>query len=611
MRDGLYISEFLRSAKAAISNPPALLLTLLFSAGAWAGALDDKRRADLADYLDFLAAGGSHNALQAEALADLSFKDLKAVITAYTKAADLEDSDGFQKLLLRNSEQYLLGKELLKLYAPDFLEWLAKERQPRVSLFNTLAASARDRQAADLAVRLVPAESLIFIHEERLPFRKALLQAWCRHLSRGEDARPIERMLMQAVLRLADESEDFLLFKGYWRSVQSSLMRQLQAPSRATVMQALRVQAIHPQACKYNPAVIRKWTDDSEVVIQALKNIGKDRVYDHAKALAELWPELPDDDTIRYWCLYAIAAHPSGNQDIVLQAITDIGYPVLDLSLSALQDSPEALKQGIQLMLDHHKAGYSKLFRYAAMHEISGFESAALKVLGTSEEQGLQRNAITYLGQGSADTRVQLLDYLGHPKEDIRLAAIKAFSSAQGLDKPHRDRIAPMLIQVFQSDTVIANRQEALYVLGQWELPEFAPLFRQQLARMKAKDYGGAPDGLYRTRLMCWLGLARLGKADALAELSRIHKEGTVPQRLEVLLAYRDIGTCTEFAFTDLAGNQPKLVATAAALIREHGDKIQRKRLAAFLSGPYWWTFSHSYLDEHGIVSHAGHGHAH
>jgi hypothetical protein len=554
--------------------------------------LDDQRRADLSKYLSHLAAGGKHDALQAEALGDLSFADLRMVIASYVNAAKLDDSYGFQELLLSNSDQYIRSKELLKVYAPDFLSWLLEAAPERGGFLRILAASDRKPRAADVAVRLLPEDSLVFIYEQKGPFRKALLQAWARRLARSQADPPIQRGAMQAVLRLDDDSEDFLRFKGYWRSVSDNLRRLLESDSREVIMQALRVQALHPAACKQNPMLIRKWSDDSEIVIQALKNIGNDRTRDHAKALSELWPSLPDGGERRYWCLHAMGTHATGNEAIALGAIQDGGHRYLEPALAVLRDSSEA-QQGIRWMLDHHKTGYSELFQHAAKYQIPGFEADALAILQERPEPAL----IRFLGQSGGDVGIKLLQFLEHPNQDVRLEAISAFLNL----KAHRASIAPRLIQVIRTDPVLANRQRALWVLGQWRAAELASVFRELLTELEPEDFG----------LLCWTGLAGLDAAGALDELARSHASGTARQRMEALLAYQGIGLCPEFAFEDLKSDVPKLVATAAALIREHGTATQRKRLAVIQARRYWYHFSHSGLDQHGIVSHAGHGHAH
>ncbi|MFT5131151.1 MAG: hypothetical protein ACI8W8_004787, partial [Rhodothermales bacterium] len=354
---------------------PIVCLILLLAPSLLADTLAERRGDALAPYVDRLAAGATHDALRAAALSDLSFADLKIVIVAYSAAKDLHDPYGFQELLLRNSAQYILPRELLELYAPDYLKWLREDARDRATLFAVLATSQMDRRAADLAVRLTPDESLAFIRDETLrPFRKALLAAWCRRWTTYEENRPLDSALLADVLSLSDDSAAFLLFKGYWPqaldSLRIDLIRLLSGDVRQEVMMALHVQESHPLACEQNKAVIRKWQDDAEIVIQALKNFGEDSEHDHSRPLAELWQMLPADGKQRYWCLYSIAVHPQGNEGIALKAIETDGYDSLDLTLAALRNSPGGLAKGIRLMLTTHKKGYSELFRFAATYRI-------------------------------------------------------------------------------------------------------------------------------------------------------------------------------------------------------------------------------------------------
>ncbi|MFT5131233.1 MAG: hypothetical protein ACI8W8_004869 [Rhodothermales bacterium] len=549
-RDGFYGAKNMRMLYIA--------LAALFAISCpWAGALDDQRRADLARYLDHLCAGGAHNVEGAEALSDLSFGELRTVIARYVnEAAELGDPAAFHELLLRNSDQYILSKEFLRVYAPDFLAWLHEDGVDRAGFTRTLAASDSASQAADLAVRLLPEDSLVFIYEQKTPFRQALLQAWCRRLVISKADPAIRRGAMQAVLRLDDDSEDFLRFKGYWRSVDDTLKRLFQAESRERVVRALGVQALHPLACKYNPVLIGKWSGDTEIVIQALTNIGRDSSHDHAEALRELWSSLPNDNQIRNACLQAMGTHPAGNAEIAKQALKDPACR--EPALAILRDAPEALKQGLQQV----QSGSDRL-GYATKYQVLGFESLALKLLAAEPEL-----ALSYLHQA------------GH-------------------DKAHDDRIASRALQVFRTAPAIENHHQALTILGRLRRAESADVFREILGSPGADEFA----------LTCWTGLAQLGEADALEELARRHANSTPRERMDVLQAYLKIGKSVESAFADLASDIPQRVATAAALIREHGDAVQKKRLRVIHSRRYWYQFSHPHLDTFGIVSHYGHNH--
>ena len=64
----------------------------------------------------------------------------------------------------------------------------------------------------------------------------------------------------------------------------------------------------------------------------------------------------------------------------------------------------------------------------------------------------------------------------------------------------------------------------------------------------------------YRLRLVGLLGLAKLSDADARKELLALHARGGPADRMDVLLAFLDLGEVPEVAFTDLLSAEPKLV---------------------------------------------------
>ena len=56
-------------------------------------------------------------------------------------------------------------------------------------------------------------------------------------------------------------------------------------------------------------------------------------------------------------------------------------------------------------------------------------------------------------------------------------------------------------------------------------------------------------------------------------------------------------------AFSDLESIEPRLVATAAQLIRSHGDAAAKERLKKrFASMPLWQEFRGSGIDDYNIL---------
>jgi len=587
-----------------------VLLGIAASACVQGDSITVQRERILEGYLTRLAANGFYDAHLTERLSDLPFPELETVCDSFVAAAStLHDPHGYMQLMQRNTDQYELPLELLNLYAPDYLAWLQGNNPRRAALYHALADSGMRRVAADLAIRLTPEESLRAIvrkPEGDKEFRAELLEAWIRRLHTREEQRPIPLDLIRRVLDLPDDSEAFLTFKGYWPEAQpgleEELKTQLNSEKRTEVIMALQVQAIHSLATAQNRMVIERWQSDSEIVNLTLINLGQDTQHDHAEALREIWPMIADNAKHRFWCLYAMAVHHSGNQAIALHAIEQDGYDSLEMTLEILRHSPADLKKGIQRMLTQHQKGFSEIFLYAAKYRVEGLDEEALGALTGKMNQVTQMNALSYLGTRSGDTRLKLLDYLGHPSEDMRLSAINAFQDPTGLTAEQRNRIAPMLVKVFQTDPAYGNRQQALYVLGLWKDPEAETFFRTLLPDLRSADYDGSDYWLYRMRLMCWLGLARLDNPDAHAWLKATHDQASSLRRMGILLAYRDMERCPEFTFDDLENDNPKVVATAAACIREYGSDAQRKRLAEIQSAPYWTAFAGTHLDEYRII---------
>lgn len=578
--------------------------------------LKERRTVELKSYLQLLEAGASHNAERVESLSDLSFKDLKLVIQSYLKTGKTNADHGFQQLLLRNSRQYLLPVKMLKFYAPGYFQWLEEKSPVKDDFFKILSQSQMNQIAADLAVRLTPEESLKYITQTvESNFKKELLFAWSRRLNLHVESRPLNKELVNEVIHLKETSKEYLLFKGYWYHVKMDfyidLARLLRSEKREEVIRALEVQETHPVAFEQNKYVIQKWKDDEAIVIQALKNYGETSAKDFSSTLRSIWENYPLSNKQRFWCLYSMSVHNKGNEKIAVEAVLKDGYHVLEPALSILRNSPDELKKVIEIMLTKYGKGHSEVFIAAAKAQLKGFEENALEVLESNKELITQINALSYLSHSNGDYRLKLLKFLSHPSEDVRLAAINTFTDGDSLKQDQKNKIGPYLIKVFQSDPSYGNRQQALYVLGRWKAVETKKVFSQLLQTINAADYGGDEYWEYRMKLMCFMGMARMGDEKAYDQLTSIHKRGSALERMDILLAYMDLGKCPEFAFEDLENTQPKLAATAAVLIRECGSTEQKNRLKDLQSGYFWQEFPHTKLDEYNIIEHDETTHEH
>ncbi len=311
-----------------------------------------------------------------------------------------------------------------------------------------------------------------------------------------------------------------------------------------------------------------------------------------------------------------MGVHPQGNDAIALEAVLDRPYAFVDVAMPVLEHGdPQRARQAVSHVLGNSKRGCEEALRLARGMKLEGFDEQALQIaLDKNRDQILRQSAMFYLQLADGKWRRQLLWMLTAPNADLRLTAIQMFGPVSGLSQQDRDEIGPALIRVALDDPSMGHRQEAIYVLGNWRQAMAAKFFRTVLA-----DHPPAPlepqqqiDQRYwdyRLRLVALLGLAKLDDHAAHDELLELHRQGGPVERMDVLLAFRDLGEVPAGAWDDLDSIEPKLVATAQQLIAAHADAAAGQRLRKFFRrSPLWLEFEGSGLDDHNILESAGLG---
>jgi hypothetical protein len=245
--------------------------------------------------------------------------------------------------------------------------------------------------------------------------------------------------------------------------------------------------------------------------------------------------------------------------------------------------------------------------------KLTGFEQAAIDIaIDPNNEQVLRQAALHYLSLANGKSRRQLLPMLGGSGNDLRLTTIQMFGQPEGLSDDDKNAIGPALIRISLNDESRGHRQEAMFALGNWRSKLAEPFFRKILTDnppvvFTEGHYNDAHYWQYRFRLMAWLGLAKLNVKAADDALVKLHRDGGPVERMDALLAFLDLGTHVDLAWEDLQSLEPKLVATAAALIAQHGTAADRKRLKDhFRDQPLWLEFIDSGIDDHNILELAG-----
>jgi hypothetical protein len=628
--------------------PPVVLLTLALLAGAAAAlsaraaepaaeSIDAIESAQLQKYLAELRAGGAGRAASVELLADVSFDGLKQIIEAYValdEPVEPHTHRAFQALLERTSRLALAPWPLVSLYSPELAQFLVAppaENRLAEQLCDRLLTAGGERRAVDLAVRLTPQATLARMASRKPAAgaaRIALLEAWNRRLARAPERRPIASLdkLVATIChsftpRSPAEQEASLQFQGSWpaqrKAYRAALRIYLRSDNPSFVLAALAVQQRIPAELESNEALLSRFADQAPIVQAALRNYAFDAAHDHSAILRRLWATLKsDDERARYNCLFAMGAHPRGNDAIALQAVIDSPYAFVDVAMPVLeQGDPQLARKAIEHVLNHSNRGFEEALRLAARMQLDGFEQQAVRMAADKNfDQILRQAAMQYLQLADGKWRRELMFMLTAANADLRLTAIQMFGRPSGLSQQDREEIGPALIRVAQDDASMGHRQEAVHVLGNWREAKAAEFFRTVLAAHPAASPAERHQGDryywdYRLRLVALLALAKLDDRSARDELIELHRQGGPVERMDVLLAFRELGEVPPGVWDDLNSIEPKLVATAEQLIITHGDAAAKKRLRSFFRrSPLWLEFADSGLDDHNILEAAGLG---
>lgn len=595
-----------------------------------------ERDARLLDrYLATLATGAPADAAMVDRLAEMPYRDMLRVIEAYIELPEDAESHthrAFQGLLERSSRTALVPWPLVRLYSPDFARYLsAAPGDDTLSrrLFAQLMAGPASRQAVDLAVRLCAMPSLEYLATENEAQRVELFDSWNRRLAQRDESRPLPELDAQlkaiakkfSIQLPADLLTVHLRFLASWPTLRSEYERALkeclQSNQHEQVLAGLSVQQHAPALMEMNAELIASWKDQPEVQQAALRNYAFDAGHDHSATLRRLWATLPKTAVkARYNCLYSMGVHFKGNDGIAFDAVQTDAYDFIDVAMPILAEGDPALaKAAIRHVLTRTNRGHEEALRLARSMKLPDFADEALAIAGDAKrDQVVRQAALLYLQLAPGNVRRALLSLLTTQNGDIRLSAIQMFAESAGLTAADKDEVGPMLIRVAQDDPSRGHRQEAIFALGRWEEKLAEPFFRQLLRDNPAVTiidghYNDERYWQYRLRLVALLGLARLKDEAAEQELLALHASGGPTERMDVLLAYLELGRVPDEAFEDLSADEPKLVATAARLIADYGTAEQKEKMQAkFRHEPLWQVFRSSGADDHKILSAVGLG---
>jgi hypothetical protein len=594
-----------------------------------ADTLEENELAELRRYLTDLKRGQPGSAAQVDRLAGLSFAGLREAMQAYADlpaSAEPHTHRAFHVLLERISRETLSPWPVVQLYSDDLAQFLSRplDKEPLAAkLFEQLLHSDGGRQAFDLTVRLTPEAGLHYLASAKPTGHKGLLDAWNRRLARGRERRPIhdlERLLPTIAQQfqqtnVADERESLLRFLSHWPSLrkayEAGLRDCLQSDQPPIVLAGLAVQRQAPLLLALNEEITARFADEPKVLEQALRNYAFDDRTDHSATLRRIWAKLPAEKAkARYSCLYAMGMHPRGNDALALAAVKEQAYDFIDVAMPVLKHGdPERARQAVRHLLDATR-GHEEALRLARDLKLKGFEDDAVRLaLDGQREQIVRQAALLYLQLADGARRRRVLSMLDHPKGDLRLAAIRTFTEPDGLTSEDRNEIGPVLIRIALGDTSLGHRQEAIYALGCWRAKLALEFFRKILADnppvvlQRGQFNNDEHYWQYRFRLMALLGMVKLGDAAARKELLDLHARGGPAERMDVLLAFLDLGEVPDLAFDDLKSPEPKLVATAATLIAQRGDAAAKERMRkVFRQAPLWREFHDSGIDDHSIL---------
>lgn len=566
-------------------------------------------------------------------LADLDFPAFRKLVDEYLAAEDPDRSIHlrYQSLLERTSRSALSPWKMVKLYSPEFAAFLTQlPNETSSNLFHRLVDSGLELQPFRLAVRLSPSDALAALANGSR-HTSALFTAWNSRLHTGRESRQIadlnKHLLaitgtwnLEAPVELTEKR---LLFFAGWPQLSelysNTLAQCLGHANKQIVMAGLQAQSQHPHLIQNNKEIILRFKNESEILVAALHNFALDTKQDYSFVLSEIWPGLTDRKAQRA-CLFSMGIHPHGNADIALEAVRKWPYEVIDVAAAVLaKGEREQARRAVEHVLKHSDRGHEEALRLATTLSLHGFEEQAISIAESEADLILRQTAMHYLQQAEGKYRRQGVQWLGHSNSDLRLSAIRMMGDPHGLAADDMSEIGPGLIKVAQSDPSMGHRQEAVFALGKWKATLAMPFFRKLIEENVSEALRFQQDSYwnYRLYLMGLLGMARLERegntgregdvASAQNQLLELHQKGGPTARMDVLLAFTELGEVPVVAFDDLSSTEPKLVATAARLIRTYGSAEQQQRMVKFFKrSPLWELFRNSGIDDHNILKYSG-----
>jgi hypothetical protein len=585
-------------------------------------------RRDLGRYLAELQSGQPSRPSEVDRFSDLPFACFMDVVRSYTDAAGTLDPAthrAYQTLLERMSRSALAPWPMVELYSEEFAAFLTRPlagNAPSLALFLRLLKSGIDPQAYDLAVRLTPEASLRHLASASTSGRQALLEAWNRRLSRAPEKRPLAELdvtlgAIASAFSLSAaplEIEARLRFLASWPSLRARYEKALEeclgSDSAPIVLAGLAVQERVPALLDRNESLVAGHRSNPQIVERAIRNFAVDQNADRSETLRAVWKALrPDEGRARWNCLVAMATHPRGNDEIALSVVLQDPLEMSEASLVLAQGDPAIARKAVRHVLSHAEVGQEPALRLAIRLGLRDFEAEAVRIaLDSSKDQILRQRALEYLSGADGKTRRKMLPLFASRNDDLRLAAIQMFGPRAGLAPDDLETVGPMLVRVALEDASPGHREEAVSVLGRWKHAGAEQLFRKLLKDNLSVSPGS--DEYYwshRFKVEALLGLVRLGDSAAREELLETHRRGGPMERMNVLLAFRELGEAPEIAFGDLGAAEPKLVATAAHLIAQHGSPEARAKLRAFFDqAPLWKEFLGSGIDDSRILKAGG-----
>ena len=304
-----------------------LLLTLLFRLGSSETGINALEQRALEAFITALETRQPASPDIVNELADVDYPAFRKLVAEYLAAEDPDRSTHlrYQSLLERTSRSALAPWKMVKLYSPEFAGFVTQSQNVAASkLFRRLLNSELELQPFRLAVRLTPSVTLAAIGRNDPRHAAALLTAWNSRLHSGRESRPIanldEHLLaITKTWNLEDSpalTEKRLMFIAGWPQLtefySSALSQCLDHANRQFVMAGLRVQSRYPHLIDRNRKIIRRFGNDSEILVSALHNFALDTKQDHSSVLRKTWTSLTDRKSQRA-CLFSMGIHPDGN----------------------------------------------------------------------------------------------------------------------------------------------------------------------------------------------------------------------------------------------------------------------------------------------------------